>query len=121
MDEEKKHYLLLSLILVTISTLLLLKYLPGLILWNYSVNNFFEIFGIIWPIMGYSTVFEFLRKNRDEWGWGGIMFHFVILYSMVYCLILVIQGIVEVSITLDFFLNLSVSILAWLGYLLYYD
>ena len=121
MDEEKKHYLLMSLIMLLISSLLLIKFLSGLILWNYSLNNFLEILGIIWPIMGYSTVYEFLRKNRDKWGWGGILFHFVIIYSMIYCLILVIQGIVEVAINIDFFINLSVSILAWLGYLLYYD
>ena len=121
MNEEKKHYYLLSLIMLIISSLLLLKFLSGLMVWNYTINNFFEIFGFIWPIMGYSTVYEFLRKNRDKWGWGGILFNIVILYSMLYCLLLVIQGIVQFSITVQFFLNLSISILAWFEYLLYYD
>ena len=63
MDEEKKHYLLLSTILILISGLLTVKFLLGLILWNYNINNLFELFGFIWPIIGFSTIFEFLRKH----------------------------------------------------------
>ncbi|MHA1437546.1 MAG: hypothetical protein ACTSPD_08195 [Promethearchaeota archaeon] len=101
--------------------MLIIKFLPKIIFWNITSANFLDIFGLIWPIIGFSAIFEFLRKDRDKWGWGGILFHFIILYGMIYCLILVIQGIIEFSITYDFFINLSVSILAWLGYFLYYD
>ena len=121
MDEEKKHYYLLSLVMLIISGLLTVKYVSSLSLGNYTINTFIEIVGIIWPIMGISTAYEFLRKDRDKWGWGGIMFHFVMLYCMIYVLILVIQAAIQFSINFEFFLNLSISVLAWLGYLLYYD
>ncbi len=121
MEEEKKHYIILSIILLIISTLFFLKFLAVLIIWDYNIEEFLDIFGFIWPIIGYSTVYEFLRKDRDKWGWGGILFNIVMLYSMIYCLFLVIQGIAQLSITTDFFLNLSISVVAWIGYLLYYD
>jgi hypothetical protein len=122
MDEENKIYSILSLILIAISTLLLLKFILNILPWRSSSDTFvIELLGFIWPVIGFSAAFEFLRKERDKWGWGGILFNFIILYSMFYCSLLVIQGVLNFSLNINFFINVVVSVLGWLGCLLYYD
>ena len=98
MDEEKKHYWRLSMLLLIISSLLLLKFFLSMNAWDNSIESLLNIFSIIWPIMGFSVIFEFLRRERDKFGWGGMLFHFLILYSMFYGSFLVIQGVLKLSI-----------------------
>ena len=126
MDEESKHYMIISIILLIISALLLVLFLPALIGWDTSSERFvFDIVGFIWPIIGISTAFEFLRSDRDKWGWGGILFHFIILYSMIYYLIMVVQGIFEFSFELafigKFIIYIAITALGWFGFLYYHD
>ncbi|MHA1292738.1 MAG: hypothetical protein ACTSQJ_08745 [Promethearchaeota archaeon] len=119
MKEERKHYLTLSIIIFAISALLLLKLLPNVIIWNNHSENFlFNLLGLIWPIIGISTAIEFL--TGDKWGWGGIMFHFIMLYCMLYYLYLIIIAIYIGAIALLLF-NLIICVLGWIGYLYYYD
>jgi len=125
MDEEQRHYLRLSIILLVISCLLLLKYIPN-ILFNPNSERFFnDLFDFLVPIMGVCTVYEFLRPKRDQFGWGGILFHLMMIICVVNFTFLSIQGILsfslEISTLLGFLLNLSVCILSWFCLLLYYD
>ena len=124
MEDERKHYLILSLILLILSAILLIKFLPNIILWNTSSKSFvFDIIGLVWPIFGIHCAIEFLL--RDKWGWGGILFHIFILYSAIYYLVLIIIACFSFSFQSEFIytfsLNLAVSILGWFGFLLYYD
>lgn len=124
MEDERKYYLFLSLILLTLSSLLLIKFLPNIVFWNTSSNSFiFDILGLIWPFFGISCAIEFLLK--DKWGWGGILFHIFILYCAIYYLIMtIIAGFNfshQLEFLLPFLLNLAITVLGWFGFLLYYD
>lgn len=124
MEDERKYYLILSLILLILSALLLIKFLPNIILWNTSSKSFlFDILGLIWPIIGIHCAIEFLLK--DKWGWGGILFHIFILYCAIYYLIIIVIAIFsftyQFEFLLSFSLNLAVLVLGWFGFLLYYD
>ena len=125
MDEEQKHYLRLSVILLVISTLLLIKLIPNILFNPASGRIFNDMFDLIVPIMGISTVYEFLRSKRDQFGWGGILFHLMMIICVVNFTILSIQGIMsfsfEITYILGFSLNITVCILSYLGFLLYYD
>ena len=126
MDDEKKFYMNLSIILVIISGLLLLRLLPNIFLWNISSSSFFiDLIGLIWPLIGISIAIEFLRSQRDKWGWGGFLFHIFILYCGIYYLILIIQSIIDFSVEISFIYNfvlyLAISGLGWFGFLYYYD
>lgn len=126
MNCERKYYIIYGSLLIVLSFLILLKYLTKLIIFNTSSNEFiFNLFGLIWPIIGFSVVFEFLRKETDKWGWGGLLFFIFILYCGIYYLILIILALFNFSINygflLDFFLNLTICSIAWIEYFLYYD
>ena len=124
MEDERKYYLIISIILLIISAILLFKFLPNIIFWNTSSDSFlFDLLGLIWPFMGIHCAIEFLL--RDKWGWGGILFHIFILYCSIYYLILIIIAIFSFSYQFEFIfpflLNLVISVLGWFGFLLYYD
>ena len=124
MQEEKQHYLILSVLLWFNSALLLARFLPNLVLWNPGSETFLiDLLGLIWPIMGISASIEFLLA--DKWGWGGLLFHFFVLYCGIYYLVLIIQAILApiaswahvISIIMD----VAISTVGWLSFLYYYD
>ena len=124
MEDVRKHCLILIVILLINSTLLLLKFLPNVIVWDTSSENFlFDILGILWPIMGITAAIEFILG--DKWGWGGILFHLFILYCSIYYLFLTIIAIFnflfQIGFILAFLLELAISIIGWFGFLYYYD
>ena len=124
MEDERKYYLILSLILLIISALLLIKFLGNIIFYSNTTEiSLFNLLGLIWPIIGIHCAIEFL--SRDTYGWGGILFHFFILYSAIYYLVLIIIASFSFSFQSEFLytfsLNLAISILGWFGFLLYYD
>jgi len=124
MDEERKYFLFLSAIVSILSVLLLIKFLPNVLSWNVSASTFlFDLFGLIWPFLGGSIVVEFL--SRDKWGWGGILFHIFILYCLIYYSIIILVSMFDFSLNFTFIfsfcLNLSIMIIGWFGFLIYYD
>ena len=124
MNEERKHYLILSFILLINSLLLLFKFLPSIIFWNtLSDTLLFDILGLIWPLIGIQCAIEFLFE--DKWGWGGILFHFFILYCAIYYLILIIISsfsfLFQIEFIFSFSINLAITILGWFGFFYYYD
>jgi len=125
MDEEQKHYLRLSIILLAISALLFIKYIPNILFNPTSGRLLNDLFDVLVPILGICTVYEFLRKDRDTWGWGGILFHIVMIIWLINFTFLSVQSILsfsfEVSFILAFLFNLTICILSWFGFLLYYD
>ncbi len=126
MDDENKYYLAISALLLTNSALLLLKFLPSIVLWSTNDDDFvFNLLGLLWPIMGLSAAFEFLRCDRDKWGWGGILFHFFVYYCGIYYTILTIISLFSYSNDLEFIisfvLNICVASIGWLTYIFYYD
>jgi len=125
MDVEQKHYLRLSAILLVISGLLFIKYIPNILFNPTSGRLFNDLFDVLVPILGIWTAYEFLRKDRDTWGWGGILFHIVMIIWVVNFTFLSVQSILsfsfEISFILTFLLNMAVCILSWFGFLLYYD
>jgi hypothetical protein len=66
---------------------------------------------------------EFL--SRDKWGWGGILFHIFILYCLIYYSIIILVSMFDFSLNFTFIfsfcLNLSIMIIGWFGFLIYYD
>lgn len=125
MDEEQKHYLRLSIILLAISGLLFLKHIPNILFNPTSGRILNDLFDVLVPIIGICTVYEFLRSKRDQFGWGGILFHIMMIICIVNFTILSIQGIMgflfEINFVLRFLLNITVCILSWFCLLLYYD
>lgn len=124
MDEEKKHYRNLVILLFILSGLLLIKILPNIIIWNTNSSQLlWDLFGLLWPFIGICTALEFL--NKDKWGWGGIIFHIFILYCGIYYIILIIQGILTFSIDMlfigSYILNIAIAVLGWLTFFYYYD
>jgi len=119
MEEERKHYVIISSILLSISGLLLLKSLPNVIIRNLSSEFIWDLLGLLWPVMGISVAVEFLLG--DKWGFGGLLFHFIVPYSMFYYLYLSIQAIITITFVGTFFIDLSVCVLGWIVFLLYYD
>ncbi len=126
MEDEKKYYLAISALLLINSSLLLLRFLPSIILWSTNDDDFlFNLLGLLWPIIGVSTAYEFLRHERDKWGWGGILFHIFVYYCGIYYTILTIVSIITYTISFEFIisflLNISIASIGWLTYLFYYD
>lgn len=124
MEEEKKHYLVLSSLILTNSILLLIKFLPSVILWDTNSETFlFDLLGLIWPLMGSSVAIEFLLG--DKWGWGGILFHLFILYCAIYYAVLIVEGMftfqLELNFILTFITNLSIGVIGWVSFFYYYD
>ncbi|MFX0033063.1 MAG: hypothetical protein ACFE8E_10390 [Candidatus Hodarchaeota archaeon] len=122
----RKYYLIYGFILIILSILLLFKYLPNAIVSIITSNeHFLDLISLVWPILGLSVAFEFLRKKIDVWGWGGILFFIFILYCGIYYLLLVLISLFNFSISfgfvIDFILNISICSIAWLAYFLYYD
>jgi hypothetical protein len=126
MNCERKYYLIYGFVIIFLSVLLLLKYLPSIIISISTSNEYFlDLISLVWPTLGLSVAFEFLRKKIDKWGWGGILFFFFILYCGIYYLVLVIISIfnfsTNIGFIIDFTLNVSICSIAWLTYFLYYD
>ena len=125
MDEEQKHYLRLSLLILTISILYLIKYIPSILFNPSSERLLNDLFDLLVPIIGFSTIYEFLRPKRDQFGWGGILFNIMMIICVINFTILSIQGLFsfsfEITYFLGFVLNISVCILSWFCLLLYYD
>lgn len=124
MEEEKKHYLILSALILLNSALLLIKFLPTIIEWNIdSERLFMDLLGLIWPVMGVSIAIAFLLG--DKWGWGGILFHIFILYCAIYYAVLIVEGMftfqLELNFILTFITNLSIGVVGWVSFFYYYD
>ena len=126
MEKEQQFYRILSLIILILSMLLIVKYCIHITNTRLNILSFiWESLDLIWPIMGFAIIFEFLRKNRDKWGWGGLLFHFFILYCGIYYLIVLIQGFIGFTLEGIFLthllINAAISVLGWIGFLFYYD
>jgi len=124
MDEERKYFLFLSVIVSILSGLLLIKFLPNVLYWNVSASTFlFDILGLIWPFLGFFTVLEFL--SRDKTGFGGILFHIFVLYCAIYYSINILVSMFSFSVDFKFMfsfcLNLCIMVIGWFGFLIYYD
>ncbi|MFX1498303.1 MAG: hypothetical protein ACFFBH_12320 [Promethearchaeota archaeon] len=126
MNYERKYYLVYGFLIILLCVLLLLKFLPDLIILIITSNEYIlDLISLVWPILGLSVAFEFLRKKTDKWGWGGILFFVFILYCGIYYLFLVIISIFNFvsnfGFIFDFILNISICSISWLTYFLYYD
>lgn len=124
MDEERKYFLFLSVIVSILSGLLLIKFLPNVLYWNVSASTFlFDILGLIWPFLGFFTVLEFL--SRDKTGFGGVLFHIFVLYCSIYYSIIILVSMFSFSVDFKFMfsfcLNLCIMVIGWFGFLIYYD
>ncbi|MHA1148661.1 MAG: hypothetical protein ACTSR8_10495 [Promethearchaeota archaeon] len=122
MQEEKKFFIVLSLIILVDCILLLVKFS---LVWFLLKANLWDYLGLIWPAIGIATIFEYLRPQRDKWGWGGLLFHFFILYCGFYYIIefilLIISFTYEQVIIINAIIYLAISTIAWIGFLYYYD
>nr|MDO8111114.1 hypothetical protein [Candidatus Sigynarchaeota archaeon] len=124
MNDKRTYSHILGLILFCISGLLVLRVLPEIFAWNSpATNKFGIIFTIVWPVLGVLDGIEFLGK--DKTGWGGILFHLVILYALIGY---TVQGIIDVvnafqqsGIIVTLIVDISIAALGWLAFFYYYD
>lgn len=122
MEQEQKFFAVLSLIIFANSVLLIVKFL---LIWSFSSPSLCDYLGLLWPVIGIAIIYEFLRSKRDQWGWGGLLFHIFILYCAIYYIIEFIIGIsnysIELSLILYLIIYLIISSLGWIGFFYYYD
>ncbi|MGQ4876346.1 MAG: hypothetical protein ACP6IY_19970 [Promethearchaeia archaeon] len=126
MNELRKNYTILSLLVLILSGLLILNVFFKIYSSKISVIWVsYNLLDLIWPIMGFGIIFEFSRKDIDKWGFGGLLFHFFILYCAIYYLILFFQILLNFSFQLyiifELIIYIMISILGWIGFLYYYD
>jgi len=111
LSESKKYTLTLSGIYFANCILLLIKFYP--------YSEFIDLIGLLWPILGFWAILEFLIKDR--WGWGGILSVPFLFYCAIYFPIIVIVSIISLTITAEFFIDLILAVLGVLQIILYYD
>ncbi len=111
MSEPKKFTLILSGIFFANCILLLIKFYP--------YSEFIDLLGLFWPILGFWAILEFLMKDR--WGWGGILSMPFLFYCAIYFPIIVIVNIITLTLTVEYFIDLSLAVLGLIQIILYYD
>lgn len=125
MNNERKHLVILSSAILFLTILLFIRSLLSII--EPTQSQIFRNSGyvdLIWPILGLIIVIQFLRNDTD--GWGGILFHIFILYCGIYFAIFVIITLLGsysslINVFLSLLLYMSISAIAWMTYLYYYD
>ena len=117
------HFILGFMVLIN-SGLLLLKTFLEIFVWHLpSSALIWDILALLWPVLGIWCAVEFFRK--DEWGWGGVLFHFFMLYCAIYYAIQTILLLIDFTIGIQWAMYLlmysAISFFGWVGYFLYYD
>jgi hypothetical protein len=119
-----RYHFILGLIVLVNSGLLLFKIFLEMFVWQLSFSSlFWDSLALLWPLLGIWCAVEFFRK--DIWGWGGILFHFFILYCAIYYAIQTIIFLINFNLNIQsvllIMLNFIIALLGWVGFFLYYD